>query len=317
MIKSFIKDLDNKKVKMFSLFLAFSFLSWTVSKLSETYDSWVSVALKPVNIPDSLQLKQSEPSLTKIRVKANGFTLLGMGIGTSTFDLDVSEVDNSKQGYSLSKNKVNRQLQKSLSGTAEVLDVDAEQLYFDLYQVTSKKVPVVADLSLKYEPNHVLKEGLVITPDSVWIKGPSSEIEAINVIKSESLELVGLNEGFTVNVPLLLPDELSKSELFTKKVTIAGEVVRFSEKLFPIPITVRNVPEGYTLRTFPKEVSLLCKATEADLLKFKSEDFLVLCTYDSTRVASKMLQLSIAKQPTSAFGVKLMQNQVEYLLEPK
>lgn len=302
---------------MFSLFLAFSFLSWTVSKLSQSYDSWVTVELTPTNLPDSLFVDAAETHAAKLRLRATGFKLFGMGIGQRNLKLDLSTVSNKGNAYYLTAERASRQLQKSISNSAELLDIDPDTLYFDLFKVKTKKIPVISQLELNLEPNHILKGKLKITPDSIIFKGPEQEIDTINKIVTSIITLSEVADDFSVDVDVPKPNGLANTDILNENVTISGTVVRFSEKVFEIPVSVNNVPEGYVIRTFPKSVSLLCKASENDLINFTEANFDVMATYDSTIVNSKELSLRVAKKPENALVVRLLQNTVEFLLEPK
>lgn len=317
MIKTFFKGLDKNKVKVFLLFLTFSFLSWAVSKLSQSYDSWTTIALTPINLPDSLFMDHAKNLDVKLLLRANGFQLVGMGLGNNKLKVDVSSVSHRQNAYYITAGRAQRQLQRSIAGSAQLLDIEPDTLYFNLYKVATKKVPVVANVDIQLMPNHLVKDGFKITPDSVILKGPAQDLDSITKIGTEQMSLTNVDNNFSVSLALPNPKYLSNAELLTTKVLVSGTVVGFSEKIFEIPVVVDNIPQGFTVRTFPKYVSLLCKATEEDLIRLSEMDFEVGAVYDPVLTNNEVLALEITEYPASALSVRLLQDSVDFLLEPK
>ena len=317
MLRRFFRRLNNKKVKVFTLFLVVSLLAWSVSKLSETQNAWMQTTMSPVNLPDSLLMKSNATPSINLRLQATGFRLLWLLLGKKEIDIDLAQIDKSQYRYYLTKNKLRPQIQQKLSSAVELMDIEQDTLFFDLYQVRSKRVPVEPNINLQMAANHILKGAISIEPDSITIKGPAREIDTITSLKTALLERNAVDSDFMWETELQIPDGLVDSEYSATKVSLRGEVVRFSEKIFEIPISVENITEGFGVRTFPSEVRLLCKAAESDLLDITKDDFQVKARYNPSFTNSDKLSLQLGKKPEKAISVKLMQNEVEFLLEKK
>ncbi|NKI32555.1 CdaR family protein [Croceivirga thetidis] len=316
MFRNFIQNLDQKKLKVFFVFLIFSFVSWSISKLSQTYDSWIEVTLIPTKFPDSLLLKNESTQRVNLRLKASGFKLLGMQIGEKSEKVNLSSISKNNAGYYLTNGKLKNQWERRFSN-AEILSLQPDSVFFDLYQVQAKKVKVKPKLGLDLVQNYVLLGSLRVEPDSIMIKGPASEIENINVIETVEFTLREVSENFSQKLLIAKPENFSSSEILKSAVLVSGNVVKFSEKVFELPIEVKNTPKGYDLRVFPKTVSLLCKAGEDDLRKLTESDFKVVAVYDSIVTNQNALRLTIEQKPKNTIALRLLENEVKFVLEPK
>lgn len=316
MLRNFFNGLDKKKVKVFLLFLVLSFVAWSVSKLSQNYDSWITVDLKATNIPDSLLLKENAVTNARLHVNASGFRLLGMGLKQKSFDVNVNKVRARNHDYFLKANTVQDQLNEKFS-SAIIRRVSPDTLFFDLYQVVAKKVKVLGNIGLKPAQNYILQGKIKYEPDSVLVKGPSKEIDTIVTIYTEPRNFENVDKDIAESLPLIIPSNIKDSEFSNVSVKIFAKVVRFSEKLISVPVSVENIPTDYNVKIFPNMVTLLCKAPEKELKGITGKDFKVVAKYDSTLVKSNTLYLKILEKPGSVFYSKLQEETVKFVLEQK
>ncbi|GGG46876.1 hypothetical protein GCM10011414_15650 [Croceivirga lutea] len=316
MLRKFINGLDKKKVKVFLLFLALSFVAWSISKLSQNYDSWVTVELEATKLPDSLLLKENTNTQARLRISASGFRLLGMGLSQKTFKVNVSKIQSKNHEYYLKANTIQDQLNEKFS-TAIIKRVSPDTLFFDLYHVVAKKVKIKGNLGLKPAQNYILQGRIKYEPDSILVKGPSKEIDTLKVIYTKPRNFENIDKDIEEFVSLEIPSSLKDSEFSGNRVKVLAKVVRFSEKLISVPVTVENVPKGYAIKTFPSTITLLCKAPETALNSIVGTDFKVVAKYDSTLVKSNTLYLSIVTKPESVFYSKLQEQTVKFVLEQK
>ncbi len=315
-IKELYKEVHQGKGKIFLLFLLCSFLAWAVSKFSETYESRTSFAIEFYNLPDTLLLNQESITSISAKVRTSGFRFLGYAVRPKTLKVNLEEVLQDQQGYFLTANTLKNQVEPQVPNSVALLEL-MEPIYFvDLYAVAVKKVPVKAALGLQLVPNYILKGKLEIQPDSVEIKGPKLLLDKIAQLSTESLQLDGVSEDFTRNLSIQPPDSLQNVILSTQQVAVKGTVVRFSEKEFIVTVTALNTPPGYRLRVFPNQVTLVCKAGIELLKEIKSTDFQVVVDYAALENKdSKRLYLELERIPEDIFSVRLLPDEVEFVLE--
>ena len=316
MFKKVLNGLNQKKAKVFSLFLLCSFLAWFISNLSETYESRAYFTLNYRNLPDSLLLGKNSNNEIEAKLKTSGFQFLYYKIFRSQIDIDVSQVEYRNGQYVLSEEVLRRQMDQQLSQNISLLDLDRNVLEVDLYQVDSKKIPIQAKLKLQLQQNYILDGKIKISPDSVEVKGPKNEIDTIKSIKTVAIQLTDVNEDFSSEVSLVFPKGLDNSIFSEGRATVSGKVSKFSEKVFEVPVQVVNAPEGYQIRTFPNSVTILCKATIERLKEISASDFEIVADYAQLDGSeSSKLFLEITESPQKVYDIKLEENTVNFVLE--
>jgi len=314
--KKLLHGLNQRKVKVFSLFLLCSFLAWFLSNLSESYESRADFTINYRNLPDTLLLGKNSENTLEAKLRTSGFQFLYFNFFKKRIDLDVSQVTYQNGKYVLTEAVLKKQIEQQLSQNISLMDLGQSQLNVDLYQVVSKEVPVKADLNLQFQPNYILDGALEITPSHVVVKGPGNEVDTLKSIVTGPIQLANVSADFSREVPLVFPKGLDNTIFSNGRVKVSGKVVRFSEKVFEVPVQVVNLPEGYQVKTFPNVVTVLCKATVDRLKELSLNDFGVTADYGQLNGADKnILFLKLSKSPENVYDVKLQEPSVNFVLE--
>jgi hypothetical protein len=314
--KKLLHGLNQRKVKVFSLFLLCSFLAWFLSNLSESYESRADFTINYRNLPDTLLLGKNSENTLEAKLKTSGFQFLYFNFFKKRIDLDVSQVTHQNGNYVLTEATLKKQIEQQLSQNISLMDLGRDQLKVDLYQVVSREVPIKADVSLQFEQNYILDGALEITPNHLVVKGPGNEVDTLKSIVTGPLQLANLSADFSREVPLIFPKGLDNTIFSNGRVNVSGKVVRFSEKVFQVPVQVVNLPEGYQVKTFPNVVTVLCKATVDRLKELSLNDFGVTADYGQLNGTDKnTLFLRLSKSPENVYDVKLQEPSVNFVLE--
>ncbi|MBT8239096.1 MAG: YbbR-like domain-containing protein [Croceitalea sp.] len=315
MLANIVKGLNKRKVKVFLVFLICSIFAWSISKLSETYETRAVFEMNYVQLPDSLLLAENSMDRINIKLRASGFQFLNYGIGRKEVNIDLREVEHLNGKYFITANNAKQQIEKQLSKSVSLLEVDKNRFFVDLYVVKTKEIPVEANITLNLAQNHILDGNLTIEPHQVLLKGPANEINSITSIKTVPLVLNELTEDFSSTLGIAIPDNLENTIIMNTTVKVSGKVSRFSEKEFQVPITANNVPEGYRVRMFPNSVTLVCKARVEVLKQLTANAFEVVADYNSADQGNNKLNLQLQHSPDSVYTVRLLGNQIDFVLE--
>lgn len=313
-IKPVFENINSRKMKIFLLFLLCSFLAWSISKLSEVYESQARFTIAYENIPDSLLSRGNSKRNITAKIKASGFQFLSYTLKPKVITLDLENVLEEDGSYFLTTNTVEAQMENQLPNRISLIELKDPVLYTDLYLVDSKTVPIVPNIDLKLAQNYALKGALQLEPDSITIKGPEKDIVDIQKVFTIPLELNDVSNDFSRKLRLQTLDSLGSVVMEEKEVVVSGNIVRFSEKEFDVFISAKNVPTGYRLRMFPDHVQLLCKAPINTLKGLEASDFEVSVDYTAI-VENKYLFVELVQEPEDIFSVRLLQNRIEFVLE--
>ena len=313
-LKSIFEKMSSRKVKVFLVFLLCSFFAWTVSKLSEEYESEAKFEVAYTAIPDSLLLKNNGSRPIFAKIKASGFQFLSYAINAKTIRLNLQEILEQDGVFFLTEKMVRNQMERQLSKSVSLLNLKEPIYYTELYLVDVKMVPVEPQINLGLAQNYLLKGGLVITPDSIRLKGPGDLLAQIIKMNTVSLTLDKVSSDFSQTVAIQNLDSLGDIVAEPLQVKVSGEVVLFSEKEFDVKLRAQNVPEGFRLKMFPDHIKLLCKAGVGRLKELQADDFEVVVDY-TTIQDENYLYAYLKEEPKDVFSVRLLQNQIEFVLE--
>jgi len=300
---------------MFLMFLLCSGLIWFINNLSESYISNATFDLKFINVPDSLMLANASKNEVDVKVQASGFQFLSFNIKNREVKLDLSSTSQENGNYFIPQSVYRKQIDKQLRSMT-LLEIDRDTLFFEFNQVRTKKVPVNSRVNITLSQNYILDGPLKIEPNMVTIKGPKTSVDTINSVNTLQLNFPEETSNFAHKVELFKNPELQNTTYSNNTVFIYGKVVRFSEKLVEVPVRVINLPSGYEIRTFPDEVSVLCRAKLDNLKNLDSTDFEVVADYNSIKDNSaKIIALELVKIPESLHSANLNEDQVEFILK--
>ncbi|MEH6747045.1 MAG: CdaR family protein [Maribacter arcticus] len=307
--------LKKRKVKVFLIFLLCASLAWLINKLSQTYTSNTTFNITYVNIPSEFLLANTPKKELQVRLKAVGFQFLGYHLKAKEIQLDVSKVMHKDESYYLTSDQIRIQLEAQLNNYSTLTDFDSDVIYFDFTSLKSKKVPVRAMIELTFAANHILEGQMLLQPDSIQISGPKSQIDTINVIETELLKIDDLNNSFSNDVALKLPKQLNGITLSNDFVRVIGNVVKFSELVIEVPVTVINLPPGIKVRTFPEIVEVRCQGTLERLKELEAKDFEVVADY--SKVSSETgnrLSVRLKQYPKTLNNAMIDTNEIEFIL---
>jgi len=307
--------LKKRKVKIFLIFLLCASLAWFINKLSQTYTSNTTFLVTYVNIPQEFLLANTPKKELQVRLTAAGFQFLGYHLKPKEITLDVSKMMHKDSNYFLTSDQIRIQLEAQLNNYSTLTDFDSDVIYFDFTSLKSKIIPVKAIVDFTYAANHILDGKIAVVPDSIQITGPKSQIDTIHIIETEVLKLGDLNNSFSNQVLLKLPRELNGIKFSDNSVTISGKVLKFSEQIIDVPVTVINLPKDVKVRTFPEIVQVRCQGTLSDLKELEVEDFAVVADYSKvSQETDNRLSITLVRYPRTLNNALINTNEIEFIL---
>ena len=134
---------NNKKLRVFLLFLFLSILFWSLIKLSKEYIAEVEFDLSYSDVPQHKLIQNEPDEKVTLTLRTVGFKLLNYGFKRRVLDYSLSEISRKSGSLYFSETRSNTNfLQAQLSAETVVLNVEPDTLFFDLGVKKSKKVDI-------------------------------------------------------------------------------------------------------------------------------------------------------------------------------
>lgn len=306
----------SKKIpKTFISFLVASFLIWLLITFSKEYTTVITYPVVYNNIPQNKLLQEAPIKQIDITIKASGFKIIRSKFKNKKIQLEASTLYRKKHAkfYFLTKNQVTK-IQKQLLSGVDLLEIAQDTIYLNLGLLTSKKVALKANLEINYHIGYDLLNDIKISPDSIIISGPESQVKKINYLELVALKLNDVKSNFLEEVPILKSNNNFKFSAL--KTTISGNVDKFTEGKLQIPFTTKNLPKDINLTTLSEKVEVVFVVALSNFSKISEASFKVECDY----VMSEMNNLGylipkVILAPDFIKSVKIIPKKIDFLIQ--
>ena len=308
-------SVNGKKYIYIILFFFVSFSFWILTKLSEDYDSKLSLEVHIINIPKEYIIKEQNINSIQVYMKASGFELFYNKLFQNKLivDLEKEKIVDNKIVINFDENKF--KLKESLNSNIDIMNVFPNQIIIGLEEVINKFVPIVLGNELKIKSGYGLRSPIVLSPDSIKVSGPLREISKISSVSSLINAEINIENDYKTDYEIVKNKNLSY-EFSSGKAFIY--IDRYSEKTLKIPIIVRGIPDSLELRLYPDEVDISFQSSIKILKNINKNDFIVSVSYDSKRKnLDKDLDVSLDSFPSSLKNLKISHKKVEFLIKNK
>ncbi len=308
-------SLKSNNAKVFLFFLIFTSVLWILIQFSKNYTKEVEVGIRYTNIPEDKIFNDASDQTLRMMLNGNGFRLMNHSWSKPILEFNVEDaVFNSEDQYLFYVDKESSILKSKLDFKGRVLSLHKDTLRLKLDSNLEKKIPVRIAQNIQYAVGYGSDKGLVVSPDSVTIGGPSQVIDTINDISTEFLNLEGLNLDYTSELSINTSEFPPTITVVPQKVEATILVSKFTEGNQKIPITLNNVPEGIEIKIFPKEITVVYRVGLDRYNEISTRDFMVVADYAKASEESSFLTLELTSKPPSIHDVRLQEKQVQFVV---
>ncbi|HEX9913245.1 MAG TPA: CdaR family protein [candidate division Zixibacteria bacterium] len=246
------KLLDNLWLKLGAILLAF--LLWFYASTDKPYEYTFNYNLRLINLSPELILAEPLPDMVKVKIYGKGKELLKLFVlKERSLKIDA------RKYYS---GEFEDQIKTEMVTIPEGLNLSALEivspkvLKVNLQKIEEKKVPLISQLSFSVEEGYFQKGEIRFTPEKVWIKGPSENVNKIKYILTQKKEFQDLSESFSGKIDLISPPFFNL-KISPPRVDFSVEVQKGEKKrLENLPITLINIPRGRKIHLTPKTINL-------------------------------------------------------------
>ncbi len=185
---------ENWTLKVISLL--FALVLWMFIMGERRLEVGYRVPLELQNVPEELMVASEVPSMVDIRI--SGPRTLQMKVSPSDISIIV-DLANLQPGLTTFKGLEER---LNLPSGLRVTRLSPSYIDLKLERVKQKSVPI--RIVVEGQPLAGFESGQVkVVPASVTIKGAETELKSVTAVTTETVDLTGVNEGFSLIVPLV------------------------------------------------------------------------------------------------------------------
>jgi len=321
-----VKNPETKsKTFIFVLCLVFSFLAWLSIKLSKETTTTIPVKLQVTNLPDSLIFTQQTDSVFAISLQTTGIrAFANPGFRRNIIiDVDFGSLQRPRGENSnfFFYTATQAELKYSLQNEIPAGNVNAhpDTIYFSASKAFKKNVPVVVDNNIRFRPGFRQYNFPVVSPDSVYIRGPETLKDSVNFIRTATITANEADKNIQTQVELINPFNNRNVTLSESTVEVTVQVEEFTESTVELPITL-NCPQinenypGNKILLFPEKVTVHYLVALKDIATINSSMFKVAVTCpDTLQQENARLPIELNEYPGLVEIIRIRPSEAEYV----
>jgi len=308
-----IASIKNKRINVFILFLLFAFVILIFTKLSKEYTNTISFEVEKLNVPQENVILNDSVNLN-ITLKTHGFKWLKYYISEPKIKIDFSKDVYKKDGvfvWNKSRSYLNNtQFDKQV----ELLSITPDPIVFRYGVNMVKKVPIILNADVRFDPGFNMTGSLISEPDSVIVVGPDILVSKIIALETEAVTLNDIRADVLETVKLKLPKNSSDLKFSFEQIVLKGQVEKFTEGTLKIPVSVINTPKNTKLKYFPKVVSVSYYVSLSSFNTIGPKDFKIVCDFNKTNESQSFLIPELVKYPETVKNARIGQQRIEFII---
>ncbi|MEM1216584.1 MAG: hypothetical protein AAGJ82_12905 [Bacteroidota bacterium] len=297
--------------KILAACLAIAFVFWLLVKLSKEYtvtQAWTIT----YELPDGKTFALAPPRAFSATVQSEGWNFLQSAVTGKSQQLRFRVSDDAS--YAISTYRVRTDVERQLGDRdLKVLNITFSDFSSALVLQERKRLPVYVPHALTFAPEHDLKSGIQIQPDSVWVSGPTNLLAGLTAWSTDSLVQNDLSQSLNVTLNLRQPSP--ELRLNTSTVTVDLVVERYTEKSIFVPIEVVSTTED-SIVFFPDKATLKCVLSLSDFNRPTAADFRLIAdlTQQPIENGKTTVALELVQEPGYLHSYSIHPRAVEFFV---
>ena len=311
-----------RKLLTFLIFVVISTGFWIVRSLSEQYETDVFYPVRYTNFPDNKILINDLPQKLKLRIRANGFSILrsklNLNLVPMRFDVNSFALSALGTDSFFVVTETVRDLLSDELDQVRIINISPDTLFFRFTNVEKKKVAVRPVLALHerfFEKQFTQNGKMLVDPDSITISGPGNLLINIHEVQTEPLRYNNLSDSVTKTCKLVMVKMLTYS---AQKATVTIPVDRFTEVEERLSVRPVNVPDSLTMIAIPGQVKVTYRICLSNYQKVVHNPLLPRINYQQIIAGqSGRLTVFLADTPDIVSNVRFNPREIEFLITRK
>lgn len=304
---------QGKEIFTFFCFVVLAAGIWLILSISDNRERTIQIPIELTDIPEETVLLQDMPSHIEARIRDKGPVILGYNLkNTPPIKIDFDRHDNNKDAIIISNNSLVEYARKQLKATTSILAFTPDSIRINYTNDHGKRVPVIPHGHITTSPHSTISDSTYTIPDSVVIYGRTTTLKDIDCIYTEEFVFNDITETVRTTVAV---KPVAGTRIIPDSVTITIPVEEYTTKTLSIPIAIGEIPDGYSVMTFPSHVTVTCLVPVSKYANTVSEDFLIGNTFDGLQnTLGSYGAIEVTHAPDYARNIMLSQDSIEYII---
>jgi hypothetical protein len=314
-----------RKVYIFLLCLAFSFLSWLFIKLSRESAAIIPVNIELVNIPSDLIVSGQSDSTFVVNVQTTGAKLLSSRFlrRVSRIESDFNTLQQLRrdgiQMFYITSSQAETRFSVMSDIPRSALTVHPDTIFFHTIQAFSKKVPVRLVKDLELQTGFKIYDIPTLTPDSIVVSGPVNMADSVSFVETTPLTATGVHQNITRKIDLENSWKNRQVTFSDNQVEVFLPVEEFTEATVDLPVEIdcstASEINAEDLMIFPDRVNVFYLVALRDVNAITADMFSahVICP-DTLSPGRFRLEVEIRESPSLVDIIRIRPAEVEYIL---
>ncbi len=214
MIKDFFTT--NIWLKLTSLILAI--LMWFFVILSGRSDVTIDIPVNFINLPSKLEIVDF-PQTVSVSIEGQERMFKDLNKSNINAVIDLSDAKTGKSFFTITRDNI------ALPKMLTIRNIDPETVSLMIEDQLSKKVDIIPDIVGNPEKGFAIVE-VKSSPDSFIIEGPKSLIGKIRRVKTEPIDINGINADLTYKANLMLTNSNIRKNINKVEVDISVKQIK-------------------------------------------------------------------------------------------
>ena len=280
--------------------------------LNKYYETEIQIPIRIKKIPTDILVVSMNNEHITLKIRDRGTVLLNYKMQTFLpIIAEYNEFQKQNGRLTLPITSLNKQISGQLATSSEIISISPDTITY-YTQESTQKYPVEINGEISSAIQYEIRD-IKITPDSVWVFGPKSITDTIGFVYTEKIEKKELRDSISFDIKLQKRNNLKYNP---EKVNIKIPVTPYTEKSFELDIKSIGFPSTYKLKAFPSKAKITFNVNIVQIDSIKAEDFSIGILYgDIHENKSDRVKLTLMKSPETVRNIRIIPNEVEYLIE--
>ncbi len=318
-VKNLLRRAQSKELLTFLFFLGLSFVFWLLQSINEDNEAKYKVDVRYENIPSDIILASDLTDQIDVSIKDKGVSLLSYALGKRLKPITINVAyrirDKADKVFTVSQSDLADKLKNQLSSASEIISIVPSPLVVKFEQLQSKMLPVRFDGKIDFARQFQLSGAIKLTPDSMEVYASQAILDTLTAIYTSDASISNVNDTLRMSVPL---EPINNVKFDHTTVKLYAPVSEYTEKTLQVPINVVGLPDSLMLRTFPSEIKVSCIVDIHNFKGVQANQFRLEIDYADIKYNhTDHLPVKVATHPTTVTNIRLIPNNVDYILEEK